>query len=171
MRTPPMLNHRRSRSHATIARAAPADVNAAMKAFAGFYDRVLNGGQTPRTVLAQNPQWARHWYDAPEHQYGRPIRYYQQLQALDVEGAWHKVAVPTLVVWGEYDWIMGREESDRAAAIVKARDPSLATYVIRPRMNHHFDAFADPVAAFKEEGGAYDDGAAKAMVAWLRERR
>jgi hypothetical protein len=41
------------------------------------------------------------------------MRYYQQVQALDVEGAWERVAVPTLIVWGEYDWIMGRDESDR----------------------------------------------------------
>lgn len=159
------------RRRLTLSGAAPAEVNAAMKAFAGFYDRVLNHARTPGQVLKDNPQWARFWYDGPEHQYGRPIRYYQQLQALDVEDAWHKVSVPTLVVWGEYDWIMGREESDRAAAIVRARDPALATYVIRPRMNHHFDTFTDPVAAFREEGGTYDEGAAKAMVAWLRAQR
>jgi hypothetical protein len=96
------------------------------------------------------------WYDAPTHQYGRPMRYYQQVQALDVEGAWEKVAVPTLIVWGEYDWIMGRDESDRAAAIVKARDPALVTYVIRPAMDHHFDVYPDPRQAFAEEGGTYD---------------
>ena len=44
------------------------------------------------------------------------MRYYQQVQALDVEGAWERVAVPTLIVWGEYDWIMGRDEAERAAA-------------------------------------------------------
>ena len=148
----------------------PAEVTEAMRMFAGFYDRVLNGKQTPAQVLASNPAWSKHWYDAPAHQYGRPIRYYQQLQALDVEGAWQAVAAPTLVVWGEYDWIMGREESDRAVAIVRARDPALVTYEIRPGMNHHFDAFADPVAAFKEEGGRYDEGAAQAMVRWLKGR-
>lgn len=66
---------------------------------------------------------------------------------------------------------MGREESERVAAIVNMRPGSLATYMIRPRMNHHFDTFADPVAAFREEGGAYGDGAAKAMVVQLRGNR
>jgi pimeloyl-ACP methyl ester carboxylesterase len=146
----------------------PAEVNAAMRAFGGFYDRVLNRGQTPAQALADNPAWKPHWYDEPAHQYGRPMRYYQQLQALDVEGAWQKVAVSTLVVWGDYDWIMGRAESDRVVAILGARDPKLATYEIRPRMNHHFDTFADPAAAFKEEGGTYDAGAAQAIVRWLR---
>lgn len=149
---------------------APAAVNAAMRAFGGFYDRVLNRGDTPAQALAAHPEWKPYWYDGPAHQYGRPIRYYQQLQRLDVEDAWQRVAVPTLVVWGEYDWIMGRAESDRAVAILATRDPKLATYEIRPRMNHHFDAFPDALAAFKEEGGKYDAGAAEAMVRWLRSR-
>jgi pimeloyl-ACP methyl ester carboxylesterase len=158
------------RRRLTLSGSAPAEVNAAMRAFPGFYDRVLNEGRTPAQVLAERPGWAKYWYDEPAHQYGRPIRYYQQLQALDVEEAWRQVSVPTLVVWGDYDWIMGRDESDRAVAILQARDPGLATYEIRRGMNHHFDVFADPVAAFKEEGGRYDEGAAQAMVRWLRAR-
>jgi len=65
---------------------------------------------------------------------------------------------------------MGRDESDRAAAVVKARDPALVTYVIRPRMDHHFDVYPDPRQAFAEEGGNYDAGAATVIVDWLRNR-
>ena len=145
-------------------------VNAAMRAFGGFYDRVLNGGETPAQALAAHPEWKAFWYDAPDGQYGRPMRYYQQLQALDVEGAWKKVKVPVLIVQGDLDWIMGREESDRAAAIVAARDPALVTYVVRRGMNHHWETFPDAAAAFRETGGRYDEGAAAAVVAWLRAR-
>ena len=158
------------RRRLTLSGSAPAEVNESMRAFSGFYDRVLNEGRTPAQVLAEKPAWTKYWYDAPAHQYGRPIRYYQQLQALDVEDAWRQVSVPTLVVWGDYDWIMGRDEADRAVAILRARDPKLATYEVRRGMNHHFDVYADPVAAFKEEGGKYDEGAAQAMVRWLRAR-
>ena len=158
------------RRRLTLSGKPPLEVAAAMRGFAGFYDRVLNGGKTPAQAIAENAAWKTIWYDAPEHQYGRPMRYYQQLQRLEVEDAWHRVKAPTLIVWGEYDWIMGRDESDRAAAIVRARDPALVTYVIRPGMNHHFEAFKDATAAFHEEGGSYDPGAAKAMVEWLRAR-
>jgi pimeloyl-ACP methyl ester carboxylesterase len=102
----------------------------------------------------------------PEHQYGRHIRYFQQLQRLDVEGAWQKVSVPTLIVWGEFDWIMGRDESDRAAAILGPK----ATYVIRRGMNHHFEVFTDARSAFEEKGGRFDEAAAKEIAAWLRAR-
>jgi pimeloyl-ACP methyl ester carboxylesterase len=149
----------------------PAQVNSGMRALGQLYDRVLHGGRSPGQVLAQNPGWRPYWDDADDHQYGRPIAYYRQLEALDVEGAWQEVAVPTLAVWGEYDWIMGREESDRAVAIVRAKDPSLVTYELRPKMNHHFDTFPDPKAAFDEAGGTYDAGAAQAIVRWLRALR
>jgi pimeloyl-ACP methyl ester carboxylesterase len=158
------------RRRLTLSGKAPAEVTVAMRGFAGFYDRVLNGGLTPAQAIAWQPDWKAIWYDAPEHQYGRPIRYYQQLQRLDVEDAWQQVNVPTLVVWGELDWIMGRDESDRAVAILKARDPALVTYVVRPGMNHHFEVFPDAPAAFREQGGKYDAGAAQAMVEWLRAR-
>lgn len=144
----------------------PPEVNAGMRALGGLYDRVLNRGQSPGQVLAEQPAWRPYWEDENDRQYGRPTRYYRQLHALDVEGAWQDVTVPTLIVWGEFDWIMGREESDRAAAILGDK----ATYVVRPGMNHHFDVFADRAAAFREEGGKYDAGAAEAMVRWLKAR-
>ena len=156
------------RRRLTFSGMKPAEVNAGMRALGQLYDRVLHGGRSPGEVLAESPAWRAYWADEPERQYGRPIAYYRQLEALDVEGAWSRVSVPTLVVWGEYDWIMGREESDRAVAILRSRDPALVTYEVRRGMNHHFDVYGDPAAAFNEAGGRYDEGAAQVIVKWLR---
>ena len=152
------------RRRLTLSGQTPAQVNAAMRMFIPFYDRVLVQGETPAQAIAANPSWKTHWYDEPARQYGRPIRYYQQVQALDVEGAFAAAQIPTLVVWGEYDWIMGRDESERVAAILGSK----ATYVVRRGMNHHFDVYPDAKKAFDEEGGIYDEGAAKAIVSWLK---
>lgn len=81
-----------------------------------------------------------------------------------------RVRVPTLVLRGDYDWIMSRDESERSVALLRARDPTLVTYVVRHGMNHHFDVFADPVAAFNEENGTFDEGAAQAIVDWINAR-
>ncbi len=146
----------------------PNALNEAMRVYGALYDRLLNAGLTPAQALAEHPQWKRYWTDAPQGQYGRPMRYYQQLQALDVEGAWAQVTAPVLLLQGEYDWIMGTEESARAAEILRLRDPKRVAYVVRPKMNHHFETFADPVAAFRGTKGAYDEGAARTIVEWLR---
>jgi pimeloyl-ACP methyl ester carboxylesterase len=158
------------RRRLTLSGRTPAEVNAAMKSFAEFYDAVLLQGLTPAAAIARKPELARVWYDGPAHHYGRPIRYYQQLQSLDVETAWDRVRVPTLVLWGDYDWIMGRDEPERSVALLRARDPPLVTYVVRHGMNHHFDVFPDPVAAFNEENGTFDEGAAQAIVDWISAR-
>ena len=163
-----ILGHERRRL--TLSGQPPTEVNRAMRSLAELYALVLLEGHTPREAFARKPDLRRIWYDAPEHQFGRPTRYYQQVQALDVEGAWARVQVPTLVLWGDYDWIMGRDDQERIIAILGARDPALATYIVRHRMNHHFDLFASPRDAFAEENGTFDEGAAQAIVEWLRAR-
>lgn len=154
----------------TLSGRPPSEVNASLRAFSGFYDEVLNRGLTPAQAIAAHPAWKAIWKDEPARQYGRAMRYYQQLQALDVEGAWQQVAAPTLVVWGEYDWIMGRDEPERTVAILRSRDPSLAAFVVRPGMDHHFFRYEDAKAAFAGKAGVFDEGAARAMVQWLRSR-
>ena len=147
---------------------APSEVNEAMRAFSGFYDETLNRGLTPAQAIAAHPAWKAFWYDEPTRQHGRPMRYYAQLQALDVEGAWREVSVPTLVLRGGLDWIMGREEAERTVEILRARDPALVTYVVRPSMDHNLAAFADMKQAFAGRGGRADEGAGPVIVEWLR---
>jgi pimeloyl-ACP methyl ester carboxylesterase len=155
------------RRRLTLSGSKASKVNEDMKRFADFYSLYLNGGRTPAEVVAARPDLAGLWYDEPGHQFGRRAAYYQQVQKLDVEGAWPLVRVPTLLLWGSFDWIMGREDQDRIVAVV---DPSLIRFVVRPGMNHHFEVFPDARAAFREEGGRYDAGAAAAIVDWLREQ-
>jgi pimeloyl-ACP methyl ester carboxylesterase len=154
------------RERLTLSGTPPGGVNAAMKAFTGFYGEVLLKGLTPAQVLESKPEWKRFWYDEPARQYGRPIRYYQQLQALDVESAWGAVRAPSFVMQGTYDWIMGPPEAERAGEILRANGVA-ATIVLRERMNHHFERFPDAVAAFKEEGGEYDAEASHLIARWV----
>ena len=162
-----ILAHERRRL--TLSGTSPADVNAAMRGFVDFYSLYLDARLTPGQVLAQRPDLKPLWYDAPEHQYGRHARYFQEVQALNVEAAWDAVRVPTLVVWGEYDWIMGRVDQERIVEIVNAHQPGLARLVVVAGMNHHFDRYPDPVAAFREKGGVYAADATTVIVEWLRE--
>ena len=161
---------RTERERLTLSGTPPAEVNAAMKAFIGFYGAVLLKGLTPAQALEAKPEWKRFWYDEPTRQYGRPIRYYQQLQALDVEAAWDAVRVPVLAMEGTYDWIMGPPEGERVGEILRAHRGADVTVVLRERMNHHFERFPDPVAAFKEQGGEYDADAANMIARWIREK-
>jgi pimeloyl-ACP methyl ester carboxylesterase len=161
-----ILGHERRRL--TLSGKPPEEVNAAMRGFVDFYALYLDSGLTPAEVVARRPDLKALWYDGPEHQYGRHARYFQVVQAQNVEAAWDKVRVPTLVVWGEYDWIMGRADQERIVEIVNAHAPDLAQLAVVPGMNHHFDRFASAAEAFAEKGGTYAVDATMTIVEWLR---
>jgi pimeloyl-ACP methyl ester carboxylesterase len=159
------------RRQRTLAGAAPGDVNTAMKKVSRLYDLYLNAGMTPGAVLEAHPELASAYSEEPERQYGRPARFYQQLQELDLAGAWAKVGVPVLVVHGEFDFIMGREDHELIAAIVNARHPGFARFVERPRMDHVFGLHGSAGDGMNRMGaGAFDEGALELILGWLKER-
>lgn len=161
-----ILGHERRRM--TLSGTPPSAVNAAMRGFVDFYALYLDSRLTPAEVIARRPDLKTLWYDEPEHQYGRHARYFQEVQAQNVEAAWDVVRVPTLVLWGEYDWIMGRADQERIVEIVNAHVPNLAQLVVVSGMNHHFERFATPGEAFREKGGVYATDAALHIADWLR---
>jgi pimeloyl-ACP methyl ester carboxylesterase len=80
-----ILGHERRRL--TLSGSTPEKVNDSMRGFVDFYSLYLDARLTPAEVIARRPDLKPLWYDAPEHQYGRHARYFQQVQALNVEAA------------------------------------------------------------------------------------
>ena len=151
----------------------PGEVNAAMRGLAQFYTDYLINRRTPGEVLAARPELKPLWEDEPAHQYGRPAEYYHAVQALDIEGAWAKLAergIPALVVRGDYDWIMGPLEAERPVEIVNAIRPGLAKLVRLPRTDHGLMAYESQAAAFAQDKPRNDHGAGRAVTAWLRQQ-
>jgi len=147
----------------------PAQVTAAMRGYADFYTRYLNGGQTPGQVIAQRPDLKPLWYDQPDHQYGRPARYYQQVQALDVAGAWAEVRVPVLLVYGQFDWIMSRDDQDLIVDTVNRGKPGRARLVVVPHMGHNLDLFDSPQLAYTERGAQPATSVAPEILRFVKE--
>ncbi len=130
---------------------APDLLAAAMRRWVRFHDLYLNERLTPAAIVAREPRLAGLWYDQPLHQYGRPLAYYQQLNALDLAAAWRAVTVPVLVLRGEFDWIMSDED---VSAIVDARSGSAAErrHLTIPRGGHSLERYPSLRAAFRGEG-------------------
>jgi pimeloyl-ACP methyl ester carboxylesterase len=145
-----------------------AEINRAMHGYAELYTEYLIRGRAPGDVVRTRPALAPLWYDEPAHQYGRPAAFYTQLQAHNLEAAWQRVSVPTLVVAGEYDWIMSGDDHDRIAALVNRNAPGAATVVRWPRASHELEQYPSAKAAFDEDGGTFDDALVRLVVDWLR---
>jgi len=146
----------------------PSQVTPALKALAEFHAAYLFEKLTPAQVVERRPHLKAVWYDEPDSQYGRPARFYHQLQELDLAAAWGRVKVPTLVVSGDYDWIMDRAEAENIVALV---GPAARLLVV-PRADHSFTQHPDPVTAFKRMGGGeYPAAAAQEILSFLAATR
>jgi pimeloyl-ACP methyl ester carboxylesterase len=119
-------------------------------------------------VVRGRPRLAALWLDEPGHQYGRPAAFYHQVQALNLAEAWARVRVPTLIVTGEYDWIMSQDDADIMADLVNRNRAGLATLVRWPRASHELVQYPTRQAAFTGEGGTFDDALITLIVTWMK---
>lgn len=141
----------------------------AMRGYAEFYDDYLIRKQLPGDVIKAKPALAPLWYDRPDHQYGRPASFFQQLEELDLLGTWSKVDVPVLTVHGQYDWIMSREDHEIIAALANKNHPGNGIFLELPGTNHLLYQFNTPEEAFKNaSSGHYNPQATTAILDFLQ---
>jgi pimeloyl-ACP methyl ester carboxylesterase len=144
-------------------------VAGAMRGYAEFYDDYLIKKQTPGEIIKAKPGFASLWYDQPDHQYGRPASFFQQMEQLDLLGAWSKVDTPVLALHGQYDWIMSREDHEIIAALANKKHPGAGTFLELSKTNHLLYEFDTPEEAFRNvPSGHYNPEATTAILNFLR---
>ena len=142
-----------------------------MRSVERFYSAYLLEGITPREILRQHPDLASVWDADLDHQYGRPVAFYQQLQQLNLAEAWSHVQVPTLVLQGEFDWIMSRQDHELIASLVNHNTPGAASFVTLPHTGHSFDHYPSAEAAFHSRDVSFDPAVARVLTDWFEHHR
>lgn len=158
------LERRRMR----LAGSAPAAISDSLRGYASFYDQYLNRRMTPGGVGAAFPALAGLWHDEPTRQYGRPAAYYHQLQALNIAEAWSAVDAPVLAVWGEYDWIMSRDDVVALPTLVRPAHRARSQFVQLPKTDHVLNEYGSAADAFRGEGGVAGARATPLVLHWIR---
>jgi pimeloyl-ACP methyl ester carboxylesterase len=149
----------------------PSEINQAARQFSNFYDLYLNQQKTPLQIITENPSLKSIWYDQPEHQYGRPVKYFQQIQALNFEAAWQKVKVPVIAVYGEYDWLMSFNDHQKIIEIVnQSNNQELARLVVMPKTGHLLSTFSSLQNSFSETDGKINTEPYNIFKTWLNEK-
>ena len=157
---------------ATLSGKTPGEVNALQKEIAELYTDYLVHGRAPAEIFQEKPQLRPLWTDAtPDVQYGRHYTYYQQLQKLNLAEAWSKVAAPALVMHGEFDWIMSREDHELIAAWVNRNTPGAAEFVPVPRAGHSYDTYTSWERSFNWQSDAFDPAHITRVIDWLKKHR
>jgi pimeloyl-ACP methyl ester carboxylesterase len=148
----------------------PGEISERIRGYAEFYTEYLIRQQSPIEVIRQKPHLASLWYDEPAHQYGRPASYYHQLQRLNLEAAWQQVAVPTLALFGEHDWIMSREDHEAIAALVNRNRPGAARFVLLPKADHDLMVHETMKESFEGSSrGRFAEEVIPLVTNWLKQ--
>jgi pimeloyl-ACP methyl ester carboxylesterase len=156
------------RNRLTLDGKSPAEVTAGLKELAPFYDDLLVRGAKPAQLFQQREVASKLWPgDDPAHLYGRPIAFFQQLQKLNLAEAWGKVNVPTLVLHGQFDWIMDRDEAELIATIVNVNRPGTAEFVELPNTGHTLQTYTSMANAFRGPPQAFNRAHLKRIADWL----
>ena len=148
---------------------SPGEVNDRMKSAAMLYHEWLIKGRPVDDVLKERPQLADLWPEGKDraHLYGRPLRFYQQLQQLNLAAAWSRLKVPTYVLRGAFDWIMSRDDSELIASYVN-HNGDLASFHEIPQTGHTFQHYLSLADAFKGKSAPFDPKIIGLLVDWLR---
>ena len=150
---------------------SPGEVNDRMKGATTLYYEWLIKGRSVDDILKEQPQLADLWPEGKDyaHLYGRPLRFYQQLQQLNFATAWSRVKVPTYVLRGAFDWIMSREDSELIAAYVN-KNGDLASFYEIPNTGHTFQHYLSLADAFKGKSAPFDPKVIGLLADWLRNK-
>lgn len=131
-------------------------------------------GKQPQQLVASSPQLREAWGFLGglegSLQYGRPAAFHQQAQAADWAGAWERVSVPVLALFGERDWFEEPAGTAWIADLVNRKRPGLARFELIPGIDHHFTRYPSLSAAVRDEGGPSGEGpAVERILAFLGE--
>jgi len=152
---------------------SPGDVNDWMRSAAALYYKWLIEGRSVDAILKEQPNLAGIWPEGNDHNhlYGRPLAFYQQLQKLNLAAAWSRVKVPSLILHGQYDWIMSREDPELMAQYVNANQPDAARFMEVPNMGHTFQHYLSFADAFKGKSAPFDSKVLRLLTDWFEQQQ
>jgi len=151
----------------------PGEVTEQMKGASTLYYEWLIGKRNIADILHENATLAALWPEAKDqaHLYGRPLAFYEQLQNLNLAAAWAKVKIPTLIVHGQYDWLMSREDHELIAQYVNTNSPGAARFVEVPDMGHTLQTYSNWANAFAGKSSGLNQKGAKVITDWLKNQQ
>jgi pimeloyl-ACP methyl ester carboxylesterase len=151
---------------------SPGEVTERMKGAATLYHDWLIKRRSIADIIKERPELGVLWPEGKDfsHLYGRPLKFYEQLQNLNLAAAWSRIKVPALILHGQYDWIMSREDSELIAQYVNANTPGAARFVELPDTGHGGQHYLSMADAFAGKEASFDPKVVRLMTEWLQQQ-
>jgi len=120
-------------------------------------------------VVAEKPWLEEYNYHSPNHMYGRPVKYYHQVQDFNFSKNWYELKVPVRIIRGTNDWIMSDDDNDMIIAILDKnghQDHLLYRY---PGLDHWNMIHEQPIDSFQGKTGKWDDNISQIIIDFAQE--
>ncbi|AWX44304.1 hypothetical protein HME9304_01304 [Flagellimonas maritima] len=134
-----------------------------------LYHGMLIEKKSYQEVLDAYPALEAYNYHSPEHMYGRPMEYYQQLQDFDLAGEWEKITVPVRILRGTNDWIMSEFDNKMIVEVLKRNGHKNHILYEYPGLDHWNTIHVDPKDSFEGKPGIWDEGTVNLIIKWAQE--
>lgn len=138
------------------------------EAYIPLYYGMLIQKRSYQHIIKEYPAIRHLNYHSPEHMYGRPMAYYQQLQDLDLAGEWEKLQVPVRILYGTNDWIMSEFDNEMIIKVldrVGHKDHLLVKY---PGLDHWNTIHKSPDDSFHGRPGEWDPKVPELIIDWAK---
>ncbi|WP_298896883.1 alpha/beta fold hydrolase [uncultured Psychroserpens sp.] len=122
----------------------PEEVYSKMKLYSEFYAMCFSEKLKPSEILKKKPHLLPVWPSESNLQYGRPIEFYWQVNDTNMGKVWSAVSQPILALYGEYDWVMDKEDSQRI--IEKSSNPN-SKLITLTKTDHNLYFYRDSASA------------------------
>ena len=137
-------------------------------AYIPLYYGMLIEKQSYAELIAKNPLLETYNYHQDEHMYGRPMRYYHQLQDFNVAGEWEKLKVPVRIRWGTLDWIMSEADNDMIVETLTRQGHNDVVLEKYPNLDHWYSIHQSAKDSFEGKAGQWQEGISDLIVDWVK---
>jgi photosystem II stability/assembly factor-like uncharacterized protein/pimeloyl-ACP methyl ester carboxylesterase len=160
-----------ARRQSALAGRSPAEVNAALLQQAKESSTILIDKKTLGDVWRRWPESRQ----APQglvlsenHIATRSMKFFHELQDLNLARAWQESSGAVLAIYGEYDWVTALQDHQLIADIVNARTPGAGSVLTLPQVDHAFTRHASLQDSFRAMGrGTWEAELPNKMLAWI----
>jgi dienelactone hydrolase len=156
----------------------PAEVDRALRLSERFHHGLLVEKKAPEAIVREHPQVeaARRGLGTERDQvFGRHYTFFQQLYDVNLPEAWAKLDADVLALWGEADYVSGRDDHEAIAALVDAKHKGRGRFLLVPGSDHGFnraDSQAQAIRAARAGAGRpeFNPATLDALKSWMAER-
>lgn len=162
-----------TRRQVALAGASPSQVDQFMRPVATINHLLYNEGMSVAEIREKRPELGPTLTQmSPDGKTmsGVGIPFFQQLAKRNLGAAWEAVTVPTLVTWGENDFISGETDHILIRDQLNARKPGLAEYVKLANSDHGFNqtsSFRDSMTRWGQPGATFNPNIVETMRGWF----